>query len=132
MHRAIFADFFLQNLILAVLKRLKIGIWKEIARYTVQILRKTARCIVQFCFLTRKAALPLPQLPPSPVREAAGGSGGCSGSRSAALSGKVYDYHTGECMIFIQSARQSPGKLGRTLIIPYFRLKNKRKYQPNT
>lgn len=35
-------------------------------------------------------------------------------------------------MIFIQSARQSLGKLGRTLIIPYFRLKNKRKYQPNT
>ena len=70
-----FCGFFLQNLILAVLKRPKIGIWKEIARYTVQVLRKTARCIVQFCFLTRKAALPLPQLPPSPVREAAGGRG---------------------------------------------------------
>ena len=127
-----FCGFFLQNLILAVLKRPKIGIWKEIARYTVQVLRKTARCIVQFCFLTRKAALPLPQLPPSPVREAAGGSGGCSGSRSAALSGKVYDYHTGACMIFIQSARQSPGKLGRTLIILYFRLTIKHTNPPIT
>lgn len=90
-----FCGFFLQNLILAVLKRLKIGIWKEIARYTVQVLRKTARCIVQFCFLTRKAALPLPQLPPSPVREAAGGA------RVAALAGEAQPFRA-KCMITIQ------------------------------
>ena len=47
-------------------------------------------------------------------------------------TGKVYDYHTGACMIFIQSARQSLGKLGRTLIILYFRLTIKHTNPPIT
>ena len=54
-----FCGFFLQNLILAVLKRPKIGIWKEIARYTVQVLRKTARCIVQFLFSDKEGCAAL-------------------------------------------------------------------------
>ena len=78
-----FCGFFLQNLILAVLKRPKIGIWKEMARYTVQVLRKTARCIVQFCFLTRKAALILPE------------------ARVAALAVEAQPFRA-KCMITIQ------------------------------
>lgn len=35
-------------------------------------------------------------------------------------------------MIFIQSAFHGSGTLARSEGKPYFRLKNKRKYQPNT
>lgn len=35
-------------------------------------------------------------------------------------------------MIFIQSAFHGPGTLARSEGKSYFRLKNKRKYQPNT
>ena len=61
------------------------------------------------------------------------GAGGSSGAVEAQpFRGKVYDYHTGACMIFIQSARQSLGKLGRTLIILYFRLTIKHTNPPIT